>query len=181
MKKTLLLGILLLVILFAGCSGNRDELHATIEAQAEHIDELEQALQIQNDLQQEHLNTIAQMQADARAEEENTQFWHGLSQDTVREDFFRNAESLVRSAVGEVRRDFGPLQAEDVTLLISERFVYALVPASGFGRPHVSTFGVPPTMWGTHQPRARTRLCQNIWNLYQKPAKNDIMKGARIG
>jgi len=121
MKKVLSLGILLLLVLFAGCSDSRDELYATIEAQAERIEQL-------SGLQQEHLDRIVELQREA--EDETVQFWHGLSPEAVREDFFQNAEALVRNAVGEVRLDLGPLQEEDVALLISERFVYALVPAA---------------------------------------------------
>jgi len=138
MRRALLLFILLLIGLFTGCSDNRDELYATIETQAERIEELEQTIQAQMDLQQEHLDAVAQMQVDAETNDEP--LWHGLTEAQVREDFFQHAEGLVRNVVGEVRSDLGPLQAEEVALIISDITVLAIVPNASLNQSAVLLF-----------------------------------------
>ena len=120
MKKMIVILVMLLAGLLAGCGGNRGELYETIAEQAALIDELQQTIIEQSALQQEQLDTIARLQSEirARAENENNMLPSGLTEAEIREDFFQNAEALVRSAVGEVYHS-GPLREEDVILIIS--------------------------------------------------------------
>ena len=142
MKKILIVLLILLIALFTACSENQDELYATIAEQASYIEELRQALQEQSALQQEHLDTIAQLQAEAEApaeseaqpETESALLWHGLTEADVRADFFQNAEALVRHAVGEVGEGAAPLRDEDVTLTVSEITVQVLLPREGLNQ-----------------------------------------------
>jgi len=132
MKKILSFCIILLIILFTGCNNNHDELYAAIAEQAEHIEELQQTIQEQNDLRQEQFDAIAQLQEETETEE--PPFWHGLTESQVRADFFQNAEMLVRNAIGEMRGEPAPLREEDVHLLISDRFVIVQAPDWGVGQ-----------------------------------------------
>lgn len=134
MKKRFCLCILLSLFLLAACSGNTNEgeaLTALIQDQAQEIGRLEQVIAAQEISQQEQLDLIAYLQGQVAKEDEPVRFWHDYSEAEIRALFFQDGEHLLRQAVGEVREDRGPLQDEDVALIITDRFVYAIVSAEG--------------------------------------------------
>ena len=122
MRKVLLCVVCFLMILLTACGAENDALQSTIDEQADLIAQLEQTIAEQEAELQE------QQAAHADAQQPDTlSMWHGYTEAEVRERFFQDAEHLVRQAVGEVRMDGGALQEEDVALIITANFVYALV------------------------------------------------------
>ena len=129
MRKVLLCVVCCLLILFAACGAENDALQSTIDEQADLIARLEQKVAEQEtELREQQAVTVDAQQP------ESPIFCHGYTEAEVRELFFRDAEHLVRQAVGQVRMDGGALQEEDVTLTITEGFVYAIVPRQAFNQ-----------------------------------------------
>ena len=134
MKIFLCVFLILFIFFVAGCNDNY-ELTERIEEQINYIDELQQILENQADtianlqltieeeeaLQQEHLDTILQLQTEIEASlpSDNYQFRSGLTESEIRDSFFQNGEALIREAVGDFR---------DIELIIRERTVIGLVP-----------------------------------------------------